>query len=362
MPVADRPRNGRCFVIMPFKRPFDDVYGAIRSAAASIGLACHRADERSISGHVLDLVFDDIKRADVVAIDLTGGNPNVFYEAAYAHLHKDERQVIHISQRDEAVPFDVRARRYLEYDNNGPGRAALRRALVPFLREARAAGGGGPYETIEGKLERTRRICADCRALLQQDDSALCSTVIRSQAGFGPLAISSAEARHAHGEERVYREALVEQRNLLLALLRRGARYRLIASLPSQWLFTETNIEHRYRQFARLLHDESPALQQVRRRCEIALAPPGLPNALILGRRAIYEGKKTSFSGGFHLTTRVTDAAWITSYVRGFDLMFKDASRYTLEKFAPRARNLRQAVLAGLELSLANSKRQRPAD
>jgi hypothetical protein len=50
----------------------------------------------------------------LVVADLTGQNPNVFYELAIAHGY--QRPVVHLQQRDEQVPFDVQDMRVIPYD------------------------------------------------------------------------------------------------------------------------------------------------------------------------------------------------------------------------------------------------------
>ena len=112
--VKRSKQQRRCFVLMPFSPSFDDVFATVKATAQSVGLECWRADERHTAGIVIRMIQDDIKRADVVIADLTGGNPNVFYETAFAHMTKDPRAVILLAQNDDDVPFDLRAMRYLK--------------------------------------------------------------------------------------------------------------------------------------------------------------------------------------------------------------------------------------------------------
>src|SRR4051794_38073748 len=111
---------------MPFDVSFDDVYVAIKEAAYAYGLSCARGDEDSRSGQVLQMILDAISGSDLIIADLSGGNPIVFYETAFAHAHKPPQNVILLAQHDADVPFDLRALRYLQYDNNAKGRDQLR--------------------------------------------------------------------------------------------------------------------------------------------------------------------------------------------------------------------------------------------
>lgn len=51
--------------------------------------------------------------------DLSGRNPNVFYEAGIAHTMGKE--VILLASHKSDVPFDLQHLRYIPYVNNGQG-------------------------------------------------------------------------------------------------------------------------------------------------------------------------------------------------------------------------------------------------
>lgn len=110
-------------VMMPFDASFGPVYGALKEAIESQGLRSARADDIWENHHIMDDVLSLIWRARVVVADLSGKNPNVFYEAGIAHTLG--RDVIQIAQSLEDVPFDLRSIRTLTYHNNGEGRGDL---------------------------------------------------------------------------------------------------------------------------------------------------------------------------------------------------------------------------------------------
>ena len=73
-----------------------------------------------------------VYHSTVVVCDLTGRNPNVFYELGIAHaLGKD---VIPITQNTNDIPFDIQHHRYILYLNNSEGRSELRGKLAPRIR------------------------------------------------------------------------------------------------------------------------------------------------------------------------------------------------------------------------------------
>jgi hypothetical protein len=114
-------------VMMPFDAGFGPVYAAIQQASAACNLVTRRADEIWEAPGIIQDVVSLIDRGRVVVCDLTGRNPNVFYEAGIAHTLG--REVIIITQSEHDVPFDLRHLRYIRYLNNNEGLAGLAEAL-----------------------------------------------------------------------------------------------------------------------------------------------------------------------------------------------------------------------------------------
>lgn len=119
-------------VMMPFGAEFNSVYGAIQSAASSVGLNAMRADNFWEHHYVIQDIVNLIARARIVICDLSGRNPNVFYEAGIAHALGKE--VILITQSENDVPFDLRHIRYVNYLNNAQGLSALSEAISSRIR------------------------------------------------------------------------------------------------------------------------------------------------------------------------------------------------------------------------------------
>jgi nucleoside 2-deoxyribosyltransferase len=63
-----------------------------------------RADEDTDPGSITPRMINLIMTADLVVIDLTDQNPNVFYEMAIAHGY---RRPVHIITEGQKIPFDV---------------------------------------------------------------------------------------------------------------------------------------------------------------------------------------------------------------------------------------------------------------
>ena len=96
-----------CFVLMPFDSTFNDIYEfGIKGACADAGMYCERVDEQIFVGSMLDRIFNQISRADILVADMTARNPNVFYEVGYAHALG--KTVVLLMQRADDIPFDLK--------------------------------------------------------------------------------------------------------------------------------------------------------------------------------------------------------------------------------------------------------------
>ena len=117
--------------MMPFDAAFTSVYDSLKATVESVGRRCRRADEIWENPAIIQDIVSLIDRSRVVVCDLTGRNPNVFYEIGIAHTLG--REVIWITQNEADIPFDLRHLRYVRYLNNAEGRAALSTALAARL-------------------------------------------------------------------------------------------------------------------------------------------------------------------------------------------------------------------------------------
>lgn len=120
-----------CFIVMPFgPEELTDVYEYFvkPSIETNCGLKCERGDDVFGSNVIMDDIRLSIERARLVVADLTGRNPNVFYEVGIAHTLNKE--VLLLSQSMSDVPFDLRHRRVLVYDYTPKGCKKLERNVA----------------------------------------------------------------------------------------------------------------------------------------------------------------------------------------------------------------------------------------
>lgn len=105
------------FVLMPFDKTFGDVYRlGIKEGCQKAGAYCERVDEQLFDESILERVYNQIAKADVIVADMSGQNPNVFYETGYAHALN--KRVILLKQKDQDIPFDLKHYTHIIYDRN----------------------------------------------------------------------------------------------------------------------------------------------------------------------------------------------------------------------------------------------------
>lgn len=114
-PITYTENPKTAFVLMPFKEQWsNDVYYLIKQASEKAGVSVSRADDFFDPNVIMDDIWKSINESSVIIADITVHNPNVFYELGIAHTLG--KTVIVIKQtNDTPVPFDITARRFLEY-------------------------------------------------------------------------------------------------------------------------------------------------------------------------------------------------------------------------------------------------------
>lgn len=131
--IRTQEEPATAFVVMPFVEPWSDqVYAYIGRAVDALDgrLIATRADEIAKPGRITDQIIDAIGAADVVIADITGRNPNVFWELGFAHAVG--RPCALLMQRGDSAPFDIYDHRRVDYET--PPTAEDERRLTGLLR------------------------------------------------------------------------------------------------------------------------------------------------------------------------------------------------------------------------------------
>ena len=142
-----------CFVLMPFGRKtdaagritdFDAVYREIIAPAVNEAeLEPIRADEEKIGGAIHKPMFERLMLCNYAVADITGANPNVYYELGIRHAMRPRSTVI-LFAAGTTLPFDIALLRGIPYQTNEQGVPSEPGRLRRGDREAVARGEGEP--------------------------------------------------------------------------------------------------------------------------------------------------------------------------------------------------------------------------
>lgn len=128
------PDSNLCFVLMPFLKSMEPIYmDHIKSIVEMEGISCQRADDIVGTNIITYDIWEKINRARFIVADLTGKNPNVFYEVGLAHAIGKE--VILVTQSMDDVPFDLKALRCIVYSFTPRGMKELKNKLTQTIRK-----------------------------------------------------------------------------------------------------------------------------------------------------------------------------------------------------------------------------------
>lgn len=119
-----------CFVLMPFGRKtdaagrvtnFDSVFKKIIAPAVEqAGLEPIRADEEKIGGTIHKPMFERLMLCHYAVADITGANPNVFYELGIRHALRPSSTAI-VFLEGTTIPFDIALVRGISYKTDAAG-------------------------------------------------------------------------------------------------------------------------------------------------------------------------------------------------------------------------------------------------
>lgn len=340
---------------MPIRDDFKEIAEIIRATAKDCGLEYVPGDLSKKPGSVMRQILLEISRAAVVVADITGHNPNVFYELGIAHqIKRPERVVIITQQIDDKKAFDIHQYQQLVYTHNTDGRDKLRKELPELIKEAlKASNYHETWNIIRGTLPRTNLIISDLKRLINTSSSKkLKNTTIRIVATLSSISISDHEpSDYTLGVD--YHKALILERNTLIKALLKGVRLKIILTPPHRFAksMLPDRLSMRYKRLIGLLEgkseietssltpeDDLKAIKQ----CDIVLTPVSTPNFFIIGDEVAYEGMKRTGSGGFDITHCETSTEGMEDIIKKFDKFFKESHDEMISTHPPDGRLVEQ--------------------
>ena len=144
-----------CFVLMPFGKKmdaagrvtnFDSVYNKIIApAVARAGLEPIRADEEKVGGTIHKPMFERLMLCHYAVADITGANPNVFYELGIRHAMRPRSTVI-VFGEGTVLPFDIALVRGIAYKTDGAGEPVNVEATLGQIAGQLEAARGNPHD------------------------------------------------------------------------------------------------------------------------------------------------------------------------------------------------------------------------
>lgn len=144
MPTEDLPAlDEECFLIAPIGSEGSDTRERsdgvleyiVAPAAHDVGLTTIRADKIAKPGQITRQVIEHVVGARAAVVDLTGANPNVYYEMAVRHTA--QLPTVLIAQDGEKLPFDISQMRTIFFDHTSLKSAAeCRTQITQHLKEA----------------------------------------------------------------------------------------------------------------------------------------------------------------------------------------------------------------------------------
>ena len=91
-----------------------------------------REVDRNQAGSITATLVKSIVVSDVVIVDITGRNPNVFLELGMRYALRNKVTIL-MAQEGTKIPFDIKGYRYIEYNRFEPQKARV--ALAEFIQE-----------------------------------------------------------------------------------------------------------------------------------------------------------------------------------------------------------------------------------
>jgi uncharacterized protein YqgV (UPF0045/DUF77 family) len=112
----------KCFIVSPIgeegspvRRNADYLFKFIlKPVCEAHDFECIRADQIQKSDIITSTVIDHLKDSDLVIADMTGHNPNVFYEMGFRYAFG--RPIIQMKDKTSSIPFDLGSIRTIDYD------------------------------------------------------------------------------------------------------------------------------------------------------------------------------------------------------------------------------------------------------
>lgn len=111
-----------CFVVSPIGEAGSETRDKadklfkhiIKPVCDDCGLEAIRVDQLNDANSITQTIIEKLETADLVIADVSGNNPNVFYETGFRTC--TNKPIIHLKAKGERLPFDITVIRAFDYD------------------------------------------------------------------------------------------------------------------------------------------------------------------------------------------------------------------------------------------------------
>ena len=111
-----------CFIVSPIgeegtdiRKRADQLFKHIISPVCNeCGFKAVRVDQINQADSITQTIIDYLKKSELVIADMTGHNPNAFYEMGFRA--STGRPMVHMKEKGEKIPFDIAGIRAFDYD------------------------------------------------------------------------------------------------------------------------------------------------------------------------------------------------------------------------------------------------------
>ena len=149
----------KCFFIAPIgqensdiRKRSDQIFSyVIKPAAKQLGYEAIRGDHIPQPGMINSQVIEHLMEDEIAIADLTGRNPNVYYELAIRH--GVDKPVINIKDVSESLAFDIVGMRTIDVDFRYID--SMKKCKKEIIRQIQAIEGG--TNTIDSPIKFTKQ-------------------------------------------------------------------------------------------------------------------------------------------------------------------------------------------------------------
>lgn len=137
----DSVRTPRCFLALPYLSASLTVRRMIEKSAEKAGFEVISPERLAMrpASTIQDIVIGEIARSDCMVADMSGRNPNVFFELGLAQAMGKAVFLVIDQAALEGMPTDLRGYQYLTYETTNSGLTEFGNSLTRALRDYRRA-------------------------------------------------------------------------------------------------------------------------------------------------------------------------------------------------------------------------------